>query len=249
MAVAQASVPYFDMGRVVKRTFSVIGHNLSTFALLSLIVAIPTAIINWRLTFLPPEVLSRGPFALYSNPFFLITQILSFFSLFVLQASIIHATIVYLDGRAVKLNDSLRVALAVLLQLLAITILTYAGVMIGLALLAVPGLMLLVMWSMVVPACVVDRTGILHAFGRSRELTKGHRWAIFGLLVAYFLIMFVIGFTFAWLNGINIFSAKPEEIAVALRPTLFRSVINVISSMVTSTISTTLIASIYYELR
>ena len=46
MAVMQADVPRFEMGRVVKRTFGVIGHNVGTFALLSLIPGIPLAAMN-----------------------------------------------------------------------------------------------------------------------------------------------------------------------------------------------------------
>jgi hypothetical protein len=34
-----------------------------------------------------------------------------------------------------------------------------------------------------VPAIVVERAGALECFGRSMELTKGHRWGIFGILV------------------------------------------------------------------
>jgi len=248
MSVAQASVPYFDMGRVVTRTFRVIGHNVSSFALLSLIVAIPLVLINWRLASMPASAFS-GPFAMYTDRYFVPLQLLYFFSLFLLQASAIHATVIYLNGRGINLSESLRVAAAVFLQLLVITVLVLLGVMVGFALLFVPGMMLLIMWSVVVPACVVDRTGIIGSFGRSRQLTKGHRWAIFGLVIAFYLIFIVVGLVFAALAGIPLFSRKPEDLQIVLQPSFTRAVSSILVSMATSTLGSTLVASIYYELR
>jgi uncharacterized membrane protein len=57
------------------------------------------------------------------------------------------------------------------------------GIMIGFILLVFPGTILAVMWFVSTPACVVERLGPLSSMGRSRELTKGHRWKIFGMLV------------------------------------------------------------------
>jgi hypothetical protein len=53
-------------------------------------------------------------------------------------------------------------------------------------LLLVPGVILLVMWWVFVPAIVIEGAGITGCFGRSRELTRGRRWSVFGLiLIAY----------------------------------------------------------------
>jgi hypothetical protein len=52
-------------------------------------------------------------------------------------------------------------------------------------LLIVPGLILMVIWSVAVPAKVVEKIGVFDAFTRSRDLTRGRRWPIFGLFVLY----------------------------------------------------------------
>ena len=39
------------------------------------------------------------------------------------------------------------------------------------------------MWFVATPACVVEQLGPFRSMGRSRELTKGHRWKIFGLVL------------------------------------------------------------------
>ena len=63
---------------------------------------------------------------------------------------------------------------------------------IGLFLLIVPGLILLTIWAVVAPAIVVENQGVIDAFGRSRELVRGHGWPVFGVIVLAFLIVFAI---------------------------------------------------------
>jgi hypothetical protein len=47
MAIAYSAAPQFEMGRVVKRTFSVIADNITTFALLSLLPSAALAVLSW----------------------------------------------------------------------------------------------------------------------------------------------------------------------------------------------------------
>jgi len=52
--------------------------------------------------------------------------------------------------------------------------------------------MMLVAWCVAIPAYVVERTGIMGAFGRSAELTRGNRWRIFALFVLYVVALIII---------------------------------------------------------
>jgi hypothetical protein len=54
---------------------------------------------------------------------------------------------------------------------------------IGWVLLFVPGVILMVMFWVYVPAIVVENAGVTECFGRSRALTRGHRWGIFGMFL------------------------------------------------------------------
>ena len=83
------------------------------------------------------------------------------------------------------------------------------GIFGGAILLLVPGLILAVMWSVVAPACVVERTGVFGAFSRSQELTRGYRWPIFGLYVAFFVLMIIISAVFGVLIGIGKWPGSP----------------------------------------
>jgi hypothetical protein len=84
-------------------------------------------------------------------------------------------------------------SLAPLLLVMASTILfTHLGIGILpflLALLLVPTLgllpqlLLLTSWSVIAPIAVIERPGRLRALRRSRELARGNRWRVFGLIL------------------------------------------------------------------
>ena len=63
----------------------------------------------------------------------------------------------------------------VLLPLMAVSVLFAIGLTIGFVLLIIPGLILLVMWSVVAPVTVLERPGVFAAFGRSRALRSRQR--------------------------------------------------------------------------
>jgi len=75
--------------------------------------------------------------------------------------------------------------------LLAVSILFGIGVAIGFVLLIIPGLYLLVIWSVVAPVTVLEQPGVFDAFRRSCHLVRGNGWAVFGVIVIVFLAVAV----------------------------------------------------------
>src|SRR5207302_7500833 len=96
------------------------------------------------------------------------------------QAVILHAAFQDMRGRAVNLGESLSVGLRRFLPIIGASILLSLGAAVGMLLLIVPGLILLTMWYVAIPACVVEELGPARSLGRSSELTRGNRWKIFG---------------------------------------------------------------------
>lgn len=94
------------------------------------------------------------------------------------------------DGRRDNsVADLLRSVEPVFWPLVAVSLLFGIGVGIGFVLLIIPGLILLVIWSVVAPVTVIERPGVFAAFGRSRELVRGNGWSVFGVIVVVFLIV------------------------------------------------------------
>ena len=161
----------------------------------------------------------------------------------IVQGALTRATISASEGRKASFAESLSTGLRVFLPLIGLSIVFAFGVGLGFVLLIVPGIILLLMWAVAVPALVVERQGIFGALGRSSELTKGARWKILGmlviLLVIYWLFSFVIG-----LVGLSAYGSDP---AAGL------SVSSLIGSIVLGTLLNaawgTLQAALYVELR
>jgi hypothetical protein len=79
--------------------------------------------------------------------------------------------------------------------LLGVSILFGLGVGFGFVLLIIPGVILMVIWSVVAPVTVLERPGVLAAFGRSRELVRGNGWGVFGVISVVFLAVVVVSVT------------------------------------------------------
>lgn len=97
------------------------------------------------------------------------------------------------DGRLDQsIGDLLNSAAPAILPLIGVSILAGIGITIGFILLIIPGLFLITIWAVVAPVVVLERSGVFAAFGRSRRLVKGNGWQVFGVIVLFLLIYFVI---------------------------------------------------------
>jgi hypothetical protein len=94
-----------------------------------------------------------------------------------------------LEGRSAPFAEVMRRAAAKMLPVLAASVLMYLGVVIGLMLFLVPGVIVAVMWVVALPTVVADTSHPIRALGRSRALTRGNRWRIFGLCIVTWVVL------------------------------------------------------------
>jgi hypothetical protein len=83
-----------------------------------------------------------------------------------------------LAGRPPQLGPALEHGLRLLLPAIAVRLLLWLGIALGLMLLIIPGLVLMLTWAIVLPVLVAERPGILGSFSRSGELLRGARWRL-----------------------------------------------------------------------
>ena len=106
------------------------------------------------------------------------------------------------DGRRDhSIRDLIRSVEPVFWPLAAVSVLFGIGVGIGFVFLIVPGLILLVIWSVVAPVTVLERPGVFAAFGRSRQLVHGNGWNVFAVIVVVFLSVLVVSVGVGLLAG------------------------------------------------
>ena len=113
------------------------------------------------------------------------------------QGAVVEAVNDIRDGRRDHTIGSLFRSIAPVLGPLTLAaILGGIGIALGFLLLIIPGLVLLTWWALVGPVIVMERKPAMAAFGRSRELVRGHGWQVFGILVVMLLIQIIVSSIF-----------------------------------------------------
>jgi hypothetical protein len=79
-------------------------------------------------------------------------------------------------------------ALQVLPVVVAAVLVATAGTALGLIALIIPGVLLFLRWSVVAQVAALEHEGWIPSLSRSQQLTRGHYWHIFGLLILIGLV-------------------------------------------------------------
>ena len=253
MAVAEGSRARFDLGRVVSRTFGAIGHNFLTFAMLSLVPGIPAGFMSWGFARLVGNTAGAGGAVdIGAAGVIGIAALAYFIASFVFQASVVHGTVADLNGKRASSADCLSTGLSHFFPLFLMSILVGLGVLAGFLLFVLPGFILLATWAVAVPTRVVEHPSITGALQRSRELTHGHRWAVFGLLLVFFGLALVIRRLATAVVAVALLLVAPPGATATQAIGLFGPAyiaVSMIASMISITIGAAGVASMYYELR
>jgi len=232
----------FRIGDVATRTFGAISRNLTVFIALSgILVGVPAAFIGlWQVNLDPTEapgaVMGAGILAALVS---LVTQ-------YVLQGAIVHGAVVDFNGGRAKFNDCLATGFRHAGSLFVIALLMSLGIMLGMIVLIIPGLILAIMWSVAVPAQIVEDTGVTGSLGRSRELTRGNRWRVFAVLLIFLVVSILISVIVA--VPAAIFST-PEGAQLTSAATAATVVANMVATMLSTVVAAVGAAAIYFELR
>lgn len=158
--------------------------------------------------------------------------------LFWLQGVLVKAVEDVRDGRTdLTVRATLASALPRINVLSAAGLLASFGLAIGFALFIVPGLILLTIWALIVPAIVLEDAGVFRAFGRSQELVRGNGWSVFAVIVMTFAVLIAAGLV----------------LALALSPLDTSWVVNLVVDIVANSVFAPFVAVawtlMYYELR
>ena len=172
-AAAPVAPGEFRIGQVFSRSAAVLSRHFLLFFVVALVAGLPRVLLEADGADLGAEAAGR----------LLIGVFLSIVLNTLAQAVIVYGAFQDMRGRPGNLGDCLRVGLGRFFPIIGLAICMSIGIMIGFVLLVIPGIILAVMWFVATPACVVEQLGPMSAMGRSSELTKGHRWKIFGMLV------------------------------------------------------------------
>jgi putative effector of murein hydrolase LrgA (UPF0299 family) len=182
-----------DTGRVFERIFKVYGEQFTLLIPAALLLFIPVAIVNGL-------VLAGGEAWALAISF-----VVAVAATFWYQGMVVEAVRDILDGRRDQTIGSLFGSAAPFIApLVGAGILAGIAIAIGFVLLIVPGLILITIWAVIVPAIVIDRIGVFDSFGRSRNLVRDNGWRVFGVIIVLFLLVAVVrGVVNAVVGGVS----------------------------------------------
>jgi Membrane domain of glycerophosphoryl diester phosphodiesterase len=192
---AMATGREFRVGAIFTRAWQVYAANFVVFSLIAIVISLPNLLSGEGETY-------TG--VLRNVAVFIFWMIVNTVGL----AVILYAAFQAMRGRPIQIGEAIRRGLSRFWAIVGLAILQWLGIFIGFLLFIVPGIMLFIRWSAALPACVVEGLGPLASMKRSAELTKGHRWKIFGVyavlwLLGMILVAIIVAVIFALIGAVT----------------------------------------------
>ena len=212
-----------DVGGTLRQIFETYGVQAGVLLPVAFCLYLPVAVVN---------ALVAGSLLLFPLSF----------AVGVVAATLYQGMVVGLvkdvqDGRRdSSIGDLIDATWPIVLPLIGAGLLSGLGIGIGMIFFLVPGLILLTIWAVIAPVIVVERSGAIAAFGRSREIVRGNGWRVFGVIFSVFLIVAVVGGVLSAI-GVGISDTIGVRIAFSL-----------IGSTLTAPIGALAAATIYFAL-
>ena len=187
------------------------------YVLISLLILLLGALLGW-----PGAVLG---------------SIVGLAGIFWLQGALVLAIDDVRDGRAdLNVGETLDRVTPRLGTLALAGLLAGVAIGFGLILLIVPGLFLLTIWLLIVPAIMLEGCGVSASFARSQELVRGYGWSVFVVIALTVLIYLGVAILFGVLRD----ALDSEWAGLAL---------NIVLQTITAPFLALAWTTTYYELR
>lgn len=186
----------FRVGRVLSKSLAVLMGNFPKYFLFGAVMALPNLVSIFINASVGPAGQPVRPDQLFTTAAIIGTGIFVIIWIVVFgtcQSAMIYGAFQDVRGRPFEIGASIRRGLSRVVPVIGTVICASVLIGVGFMLLVVPGLILLTMFFVIVPACVVESLGPIRSLGRSSSLTKGYRWRILGIYLVPALIIGIGG--------------------------------------------------------
>jgi len=208
----------FRISTVLNKAFGIFGRRLVPIIVLTAIAHIPNYFAGFLIG--QPRPGSAADLA-RALAVLGVTVLIQIMVTTLASAVVIYGVVQEMRGRRFSAVESFSAVLPRLLPVLGVALSTGIPTALGILCLFVPGAILTCMWFVSVPVCVVEQTGVFRSMGRSRALTKGYRWQIFGAFVLIIGAVLVAGMVIGGAIGASMAfgGASPAMFAFVLKTT------------------------------
>lgn len=222
-----SAAPRMGVGSVLNRSWATLMRDPVLFFGLSVLATLPALVVDW---------LSRGGGEEMALTFLFVTLV-SMVAAQIIQGAIAYGVYRTLRNEQASIGEAITRGMSRIVPLVIAALLVGLCTGLGMVLLIVPGLILMCMWQVTIPACVVERLGATASMKRSADLTKGYRWTIFGLII----LVGILTIGFEMVGGILIGLLGDGNGVGAL--------IAAVARFIPGTFGSVMAATIYYTLR
>ncbi|HEV2138355.1 MAG TPA: hypothetical protein VGR53_05905 [Nitrososphaerales archaeon] len=206
MPEAQPITRELTIGEVISKTFDLYRRDfvkyLVVFLIVEVIIGILTTLVL-RAALLPLLTANPTPQQTLSSLSGFFGAFFALIVLVILISPIAIGSAIKMTSQAIEkgqadLGASVRFTISKLVWLWALNFILWVIFTLGFIALIVPGIILAIMFSLAVPAILIENTGVLDGMGRSRKLVD-HRWlksfALY-LLVGIFVVILAVILSF-----------------------------------------------------
>jgi uncharacterized membrane protein len=175
------------IGGLVAKSIGIYLGNLLPFVVLAAIALAPWIVMRFYLEANPPRVPAGGKPGFEPLP--LAAVVLQQLGAQVLTGALTFGVVQKLRGIPTDLGQVLTIGFKSFLRVLVVGIVYGLLVGLGTVLLVVPGMIVMTIFYVALPAAVLENKGVGAAMRRSSDLTRGNRWQVFGAVLLFVLVM------------------------------------------------------------
>ncbi len=185
-----AAASKLGVGQILSGTFSTLFKKPVIFFGLSIIACLPSAIFLFKnrsgieMAWLTGE----EDFVLMA-----IADILYGIGSMLMEAGVVYAVFRVLRNESVTIEEAYGFSKTRAWPLFVAAILVGLATGVGTVFFVIPGVILMLMLAMTIPACAVEHLGVMDSMKRSAQLTKGYRLPILGLYCISGILIAVLG--------------------------------------------------------
>lgn len=210
----------WGVGLTIETSATILFKNFVPFVGTALVASLPSLIFAQIVT-------SEAAQGIVS---FIISQIVT--------VTLIYGAVQALRQRQIAITECLQQGFRRLGAALGVAIIAAICVALGLIALVVPGLILMTMWAVAIPAATIEQAGVGASLSRSSALTRERRWRVFGAVLVAGIIAIVVSIIAASIAG-----------AIAGAHSFLFTVVIWALSAVSQAFSACVSATLYYFLR
>jgi hypothetical protein len=229
----------FGIGNVLATGFRIWLKNFIPFTLITALIYVPLWI--WGITSVQGEM-TPDRFTHVVRDLQTVILLTGVLNLFV-AAALTYGVVMELQGQRASVGACIATGFSRFFPVLGVVLLSALCAGGATLLLIIPGVIVFCMLYVATPTAVLERPGVMGALGRSRELTRGHRLEIFGLV----LILALLGFGLRMV--VQTMTLDPRHLDATLHNAPAYVFITLFEQMVVNSIGAVMASVAYYFLR